>query len=356
MACREHKDDVTDPSSHTTYACLHTPEKHDRLSRIQKEKQRLSRKVVELESKLAVATDQDGVTLTDELHNDMKKMAASFTKQVYSSYPEGSFQRLFWDQQIKASGYGNAKSMKWHPLFIKWSLYLKHLSGKAYELLRKSGCIKLPSQSTLRDYTHHIPAKIGFSAEVDQHLVDTAFLSCEMNKYVLLVMDEMHIKHDLVYDKHSGSLIRFVDLGNTNNQILEFEKALSAETTDRTLASTMLVFMVRGLLCKFNYPYVQFACNDISGSQMFDPMWEAVSQLERLGFCVLGLCCDGASPNCRLWKLHNDQDELVYKVPNLFADDERDFYFISDPPHLLKTIRNSFCNPKRRLWVRIQVV
>ena len=47
-------------------------------------------------------------------------------------------------------------------------------------------------------------------------------------------MDEMHIKHDLVYDKHDGSLIGFVDLGSTNNQLLEFEKALAAEKTDRT--------------------------------------------------------------------------------------------------------------------------
>ena len=46
-------------------------------------------------------------------------------------------------------------------------------------------------------------------------------------------MDEMHIKHDLVYDKHSSSLIGFVDLGNTNNQILEFERALAAEKTEK---------------------------------------------------------------------------------------------------------------------------
>ena len=70
---------------------------------------------------------------------------------------------------------------------------------------------------------------------------------------------------------------------------------------------------------------------------------------------MLGLSCDGASPNWRLWKLHGDSircDELIYKVLNLFADDGRDFCFIPDPPHLLKTIRNSFCNPKRNLWVR----
>ena len=75
---------------------------------------------------------------------------------------------------------------------------------------------------------------------------------------------------------------------------------------------------------------------------MFDPMWEAVARLEKLGFCVLGLSCDGASPNRRLWKLHSSNNELVYKVPNVYANDGRDFYFISDPPHLLKTIRSSF--------------
>jgi len=347
MASRDRKDDVTDPSSHTSHSCLNSEEMKERLSRLQKQKRKLSVRVTQLEERLAAAREQDGVTLTEELHSDMKKIASSCTKQVHSAYPEGSFQRLFWDQQIQASSHSNPKSMKWHPIFIKWSLYLKYLSGKSYELLRKSGCIKLPSQSTLRDYTHHIPSKTGFSTENDQQFVDAAFLSEKLNKYVLLVMDEMHIKHDLVYDKHSGSLIGFVDLGNTNNQIMEFEKALSAEKTDRELASTMLVFMVRGLLCKFNHPYVQFACNDVSGSQMFDPMWEAVSRLERLGFCVLGFSCDGASPNRRLWKLHNTHDELIYKVPSKCVC--RDFYFISDPPHLLKTMRNSFCSPKRRL-------
>ena len=349
MACRDLKDERTDPSSHTNYGYLTSAEKNERMSRLHQENRKLNAKVTQLQEKLSAITERDGITLSDELHNDMKKMASACTKQVYSSYPEGSFQRLFWDQQVKASEYSNPKSMKWHPLFVKWCLYLRHLSGKSYELLRKSGCVKLPSQSTLRDYTHHIPAIVGFSSKVDEHLLDVAFLSNSLNKYVFLVMDEMHIKHDLVYDKHNGSLIGFVDLGNTNNQLIEFEKALSADKTERTLASTMLVFMVRGLLCKFNYPYVQFASNDICGNQMFDPMWEAVARLEKLGFCVLGLTCDGASPNRRLWKLHSSSNELVYKVPNVFANDGRDFYFISDPPHLLKTIRNSFCN--RPLWV-----
>lgn len=69
----------------------------------------------------------------------------------------------------------------------------------------------------LRDYTNHIPTNIGFLAENDKQLFDAAFLSRNVNKYVMLMIDEMHIKHDLVY-KYSGSLIGYVNLGNVNNQ------------------------------------------------------------------------------------------------------------------------------------------
>ena len=72
----------------------------------------------------------------------------------------------------------------------------------------------------------------------------------------------------------------------------------------------------------------------MSGDQLFDPVWQAILRLERLGFCVLALTCDGASPNRRLWKLHSQTDEMIYKVPNPYATD-RQLYFISDPPHLL---------------------
>ena len=43
-------------------------------------------------------------------------------------------------------------------------------------------------------------------ADVDEQLMKVARIdSCpEREKYVILLMDEMHIKADLVYDKHSG--------------------------------------------------------------------------------------------------------------------------------------------------------
>ena len=53
-----------------------------------------------------------------------------------------------------------------------------------------------------------MPAVIGFSAAGDKQLFEAANISdCqEWEKYVVLILDEMHIKEDLVFDKHTGML------------------------------------------------------------------------------------------------------------------------------------------------------
>ena len=351
MTLRNQKDGKVHPSSHTNYSYLSTPEKDERLHRLHTQCKISRLHIVRLEKKLLESIEESGVHLDQDFDKDMELILADASEEIDRCYHPQSFQRLFWDQQRKACSLSDKRSMRWHPLMIKWCLYLRHLSGKAYETLKDSGIIKLPSQRTLRDYTHYSTTTIGFSHEVDQHLVDVADLSHDLhNKYVVLIIDEIHIKEELVYDKHQGSLIGFVNLGEINNQLLEFEAAVSQESKRAPLASSMLVMMVRGLFYKLNYPYTQFGCANLSGDQLFDLVWQAILRLERLGFCVLALTCDGASPNRRLWKLHSQTDEMIYKVPNQYATD-RQLYFISDPPHLLKTIQNSWYNNRRKLWV-----
>ena len=43
-------------------------------------------------------------------------------------------------------------------------------------------------------------------------------------KYVGLVLDEMYVKESLVYDKHTGSLTGYSDMGDVNNLFVELEK------------------------------------------------------------------------------------------------------------------------------------
>lgn len=155
--------------------------------------------------------------MSEAMHSDLKQIASDHDHQITATAHPDSFQKIFWEQQQKAASLPS-KNMRWHPLMIKWCLYLKHLSSKAYETLRDSGCIHLPSQRTLSDYTHCVDSTSGFSHGIDVQLANAARVdqAKEWKKCVALVMDEMYIKKDLVYNKNTGGLVGFANLGDTN--------------------------------------------------------------------------------------------------------------------------------------------
>lgn len=95
---------------------------------------------------------------------------------------------------------------------IKWCLHLRHLSSGCYESHRKSGCLSLPSQRTLRHYTHFATAESGFSTAVDEQLIEAVRISTcpEWKKCVVVLMDEMHIREDVIYNKFSGASHTYV--------------------------------------------------------------------------------------------------------------------------------------------------
>ena len=188
------RDDKTHPSSHTNYLYLSSHEKDQRLHQMHLQAKITSHRIKRLEEKINCVVNENGLQLEIDLYDDLRQLALDGTEQVNHLHQPDSFQYLFWNQQFKASSLKDCRNMKWHLLFIKWCLYLRHLSGKSYEMLRQSKCIKLPSQRTLRDYTHYITTTIGFAAEIDNDLVRVADLSHDLNKYVILIIDEVYIK------------------------------------------------------------------------------------------------------------------------------------------------------------------
>jgi hypothetical protein len=68
-----------------------------------------------------------------------------------------------------------------------------------------------------------------------------------------------------VYDKEECQLVGFVDLDNINNHLQAFEKTLTDSTSKPTLATHMIVFMVRGLFSSLRFPYAQFLCSSLNG-------------------------------------------------------------------------------------------
>ena len=96
----------------------------------------------------------------------------------------------------------------------------------------------------------------------------------------------MHIKQDLVFDKHTGRLIGYTNLGDINSHLIDFEQSITSPAVPK-FAKTMLVFMVRGLFNKLQFAYVQFPAADLSGDLLYDPFWEAVARIERCGLKVV---------------------------------------------------------------------
>ena len=85
-------------------------------------------------------------------------------------------------------------------MIIKWCLNIKLMSSSAYRIIRSSGVLKLPSERTLRVYTHFIKPSTGFSVAVDNQLQQEARLESisSSQRHVCLALDEVKIKEDLV--------------------------------------------------------------------------------------------------------------------------------------------------------------
>ena len=121
----------------------------------------------------------------------------------------------------------------------------------------------------------------------------------------------MKIQENLVWDKHSGELIAFADLGdiNINYAILEIVQKLG---------TYVLVFLVKSVANPLSYSFRTFATDGIT---------------------------DGVSQNTKFFRMHKylcgDSDaDIIYRSKNIQTKEMRFIYFFADAPHLVKTFRN----------------
>lgn len=131
---------------------LTTPEKAVRYRKLRSKLDTKSRQVKYLKEKVSKLLENSNVSLDAEMQSDFAGIVSEMTSRVHQECPEGSFKRIFWNQQAQATKMSNKKQLRWHPAMIKWCLHLKFLSSGCYHALRTSGLVTLPSERTLRDY------------------------------------------------------------------------------------------------------------------------------------------------------------------------------------------------------------
>jgi hypothetical protein len=85
--------------------------------------------------------------------------------------------------------------------------------------------------------------------------------------------------------KSSGTLTGFVDLDDIDNHLREHERTISTnQQKARTLAKTIVVFMVRGALTDIVFPYAVFPVTSLKGCNIYPLFWNVVERLTRHKF------------------------------------------------------------------------
>ena len=141
----------------------------------------------------------------------------------------------------------------------------------------------------LRDYKNYFKPKAGINCENVEDLSGKTSNFNGPQSYVAVIMDEMKIQSNLVFDKYSGDLIGFIDPGDpmTNFANLQEEDAL---------ASHALAFIVRGMCTDLKHVIAYFFIGNVTSFQLMPIFWKVVSTLE----LSLNLCAavnDGAYCN-----------------------------------------------------------
>ena len=320
---------------------MNTPEKRAKIDSLRRRAYSAEQKVTKLCEKIHKLTQEQGDVVEPGMNSDLLHIMNENSEVVKKAYPDGSFARLFWEEQLKAANASSAKQVRWHPVIIKWCLNLKLMSSCTYHALRSSGFVKLPSERTLRDYTHYFQNKPGFQDEVNQQLLEEVekMKLPDGRKYVGLLVDEMKVEEGLVYNKTTGEIVGFTSLGDINEQLQRLEQG----GEHPPVAKYILVLMVRGIMFKLEFPYAHFGTRGVTAELLHPIVWEAIRRLEASELKVIFITADGASVNRKFFRMHydkNDPNSFAYKTLNPYSTDNRWIYFIADPPHLMKTVRN----------------
>ena len=98
-------DIVTSPSSHTNYRLLTRPQLVCRLQSMHDQCQSFHSKVEKLKNHITMMIMSEGVKVDEELHSELQKIMK--IEAIKMKFRAGSFQELFWQEQLKTLSHSN---------------------------------------------------------------------------------------------------------------------------------------------------------------------------------------------------------------------------------------------------------
>ena len=187
--------------------------------------------------------------------------AAVSQASAYESGPLSAAQR-------RAAARG--RRVRWSERDVGTALGLRCLSRRAYEYVKDSMKIPLPSLTTLSEWTHHFQMTPGVMESAMCVLEATVTGLDDMGRLCVVAFDEISLDPRVCYDQR-------------RDEIMETSK--------------MQLVMVRGLTSPWKQP-VWF---DFDQPMTPDKLCEVISRVEAVGLRVVAAVSDMAPTNERLW-------------------------------------------------------
>ena len=122
----------------------------------------------------------------------------------------------------------------------------------------------------------------------------------------------------MVFDKRSGELIGYIDLGDIDVDFATLEN-------EDNLAPHALSFFICGLATDVKLNLTYFTIDGLAATQLFPLFWERVGFLDlEFNLWVIATTSDGATQNRCLYHLHkllydNADKDACYGTINLFC-------------------------------------
>jgi hypothetical protein len=204
-------------------------------------------------------------------------------------------------------------------MLMALSLYQR--SPAAYRLL--CTIFLLPSVRSLRRWLQVMQFEPGFCSRVFQALETKTRYMSEIERMGVLCIDDMAVKMALEYDSRRDVVDGFQDDG-----VLRSGKP----------ATEALVFTVKGLIKKWKQPLCYFLSGgSTSSSQLVYLVLDCIAKLQEIGIVIKVVVCDQGANNRGMFSSLGISIEKPYVEVN-----SSKVFFMYDPLHLLKSVRNNF--------------
>jgi len=300
--------------------------------------------------------------------------------QLSSTIAQNTELKHWWSDQRRALSTQDMRGMRWNHsvLCVALSMYLRGPAG--YDALKKSGVVSLPSGRLLQSYVRDRAPSVGCD-EYQGKLLKDAYarhkLLCEVKAMApaaaaapvlsaltltprlhrpdfksgvtrppagvgALMFDEFKISGGFAF-KNNSELVGFACSAEDLVSLRDIYLDDSREKSDaETPCSYVLQFMWRDMTSRFDViGHYWTSVGSFTGGGVNGCFWKALCWFSRYGFAVHEVLCDAASTNVKFIKLCCPHADLFTRPACLNPFTGKNMFFILDPEHMLKSLRNA---------------